>query len=215
MGIAWTTSVALCNVCIQFAAPRWVAGRALAMFQVSMSGGLVAGSYLFGKLAEDVGLVESIVAAGVALVVFSALGRWLPMPERESLLVDGERSLPEPEVIGPVNGDIGPVAIMIEYDIPPERTQEFRRLMKKVRRMRLRNGAANWSVGRDLANVRLWIERYEVGTWHDYLRFRQRATALEQTLVESISALHTGPHTPSVRRWIEESELRDARDPII
>ena len=42
-GAAWTASVTAFNVGVQLAAPRWVAGRALAAYQAAISGGIALG----------------------------------------------------------------------------------------------------------------------------------------------------------------------------
>jgi hypothetical protein len=43
-GAGWTASVTLFNVVVQLAAPRWVAGRALAAYQAAITGGIALGT---------------------------------------------------------------------------------------------------------------------------------------------------------------------------
>ena len=45
-GAGWTASVTLFNVGVQLAAPRWVAGRALAAYQAAITGGIALGSWM-------------------------------------------------------------------------------------------------------------------------------------------------------------------------
>ena len=50
-GAGWTASVTLFNVGVQLAAPRWVAGRALAAYQAAITGGIALGSWTLSRPA--------------------------------------------------------------------------------------------------------------------------------------------------------------------
>jgi hypothetical protein len=50
-GTSWLPLANIFNVSIQMSAPRWVAGRALAMYQAAISGGVAIGSWVWGLLA--------------------------------------------------------------------------------------------------------------------------------------------------------------------
>jgi predicted MFS family arabinose efflux permease len=76
----WTASVTLFNVGIQLAAPRWVAGRALAAYQAAIAGGIAIGSWIGGTAAGLVGVKGALLASGVALILSSLLGFWTRMP---------------------------------------------------------------------------------------------------------------------------------------
>ena len=56
---------------------------------------------------------------------------------------------------------------------------------------------------RDLADPRLWIERYHVPTWLDYVRHNQRTTQSDVPLTDHARALHLGDGPPRVHRMIE------------
>ena len=79
-GAGWTASVTLFNVGIQLAAPRWVAGRALAAYQAAIAGGIALGSWVWGSAASLVGVKGALLASGAALVLSSLLGFWMRMP---------------------------------------------------------------------------------------------------------------------------------------
>jgi predicted MFS family arabinose efflux permease len=55
-----------------FRAPRWVAGRALAGFQAAISGGVAIGSWIWGQVAQVLGVDMSILLSGVAMAVVRA-----------------------------------------------------------------------------------------------------------------------------------------------
>ena len=79
-GAGWTASVTLFNVGIQLAAPRWVAGRALAAYQAAIAGGIALGSWIWGSTASAIGVKGALLISGVALVSSSLLGFWMRMP---------------------------------------------------------------------------------------------------------------------------------------
>src|SRR5271170_4174087 len=79
-GAGWTASVTLFNVGIQLAAPRWVAGRALAAYQAAIAGGIALGSWIWGTTASAIGVKGALLISSAALVSSSLLGFWMRMP---------------------------------------------------------------------------------------------------------------------------------------
>jgi len=64
-GAGWTASVTLFNVGVQLAAPRWVAGRALAAYQAAITGGIALGSWMWGTIANGIGVERALLISGV------------------------------------------------------------------------------------------------------------------------------------------------------
>lgn len=91
----------------------------------------------------------------------------------------------------------------IEYRVQPEQAREFYFVMLKLQHMRLRNGAFDWSLSRDIADPPLWVERFHCPTWADYLRQRSRFTAADRELQMQADAFHTPGTGPRVRRRLE------------
>ena len=79
-GAGWTASVTLFNIGVQLAAPRWVAGRALAAFQAAITGGIALGSWVWGSVANVIGVEGALLISGAALVASPLLGLWMRMP---------------------------------------------------------------------------------------------------------------------------------------
>src|SRR6202041_1971665 len=67
-GAGWTASVTLFNVGVQLAAPRWVAGRALAAYQAAITGGIALGGWMWGSIANGIGVERALLISGAALV---------------------------------------------------------------------------------------------------------------------------------------------------
>jgi hypothetical protein len=98
---------------------------------------------------------------------------------------------------------------MIEYVIKEEDLPEFIALMSERGRIRRRDGARNWTLGRDLGNPELWMESYHTPTWLDYVRHNTRATHADAAITERIRALHSGRERPRVRRMVERPTSAD------
>jgi MFS family permease len=202
-GASWVLALSTFNVAVQLSAPRWVVARALSMYQMAAFGGLAAGSWLWGVVADSEGLAVSLVAAGTVLAICALVGRAWPLAQAEALNLDPLRPWKEPITAVPVEPRTGPVVVTIEYLIREEDVLEFLAAMSERRRIRRRDGARNWMLLRDLANPELWIERYTTPTWLDYVRHNNRITQHDAVVPQRLRALHRGPTPPVVRRMIE------------
>jgi MFS family permease len=202
-GACWTVASATFNVSVQLSAPRWVSGRAVAMFQAAISGGTAVGSLFWGGVAAHYGVVFALIGAGLYLAVAQCVGLAIPLPRVGSTDEDVPDLVADPEVRVPVDGRSGPITILIHYRIAPENIAKFRKLMSQARLSRKRNGASGWTLGRDMVDPELWIERYSFATWNDYLRFRNRPTMAERRLLALVRSLHAGDTAPTVYRTLE------------
>ncbi|MCJ8156039.1 MFS transporter [Sphingomonas sp. LaA6.9] len=181
-------TIALLNVSVQLAAPRWVTARALSLFSSALTGGIAIGAVIWGAVANTWSVDVAVVASGAALSVMPFLSLLLPLPEASQADVEPVKLANEPEVGLALTSRSGPVVIEIDYDVDPAQARAFYDAMLAVQRTRLRNGGFNWSLARDIANPALWTERYQCPTWGDYLRMRDRITQADidaQALVRS------------------------------
>lgn len=101
--------------------------------------------------------------------------------------------------------------ILVEYEIAQADVQEFLDVMALRRRIRIRDGARQWALLRDLENPALWKEVYHVPTWVEYVRHQQRRTQADVAVNDRLFALNRGGQKPTVRRMIERDTvpLRD------
>ncbi|NEW88040.1 MULTISPECIES: MFS transporter [Rhodopseudomonas] len=201
-GAVWMLAIALFNIGVQLSAPRWVAGRSLAAFQASISGGIAIGSWGWGHVADLSGVAPSMLLSGLAMLASPVLAFLLPMPPVGPRAEDAEL-LADPEVKLALTPRSGPVVIEIEYRVDADQARAFHNLMQEVQLSRQRNGAYGWSIARDIADPELWTERYHCPTWLDYLRQRSRSTQDDRILHRRAIALHRGPEPIRVRRMLE------------
>jgi predicted MFS family arabinose efflux permease len=202
-GTGWVLSLATFNVAVQLSAPRWVVARALSLYQMASFGGVAVGSWLWGEAAADVGISAALLIAAALVLVGVVIGRWVPLSQAGELNLDPLRLWNAPSTAVEVDARTGPVVITIEYLIDEADIDEFLGRMAERRRMRRRDGARNWRLLRDLADPRLWIERYETPTWLDYIRLNNRTTQDDASVPERLRELHRGPDAPRIRRRIE------------
>jgi hypothetical protein len=201
-GSVWMLAVALFNIGVQLSAPRWVAGRSLAAFQASISGGIAIGSWGWGHLTDIYGVETALLVAAALMLLSPLLGLLLPMPRIGARDEDVE-DLVDPEAKLMLTGRMGPLVIEIEYRVTQDNARAFHNVMQDVQLSRQRNGAYGWSLARDIADPELWTERYHCPTWFDYLRQRNRSTQTERALHQEAMAFHIGPDPVRIRRMLE------------
>jgi hypothetical protein len=203
IGAAWVLTLSTFNVSVQLSTPRWVVARALSLYQMAAFAGMAIGSWLWGVLADTYSVRLALTWASVALLGCALYGLWRPLRQTEELNLDPLRSWQAPETAVPVEPRTGPVVVTIEYRIDPADVLEFLPAMAERRRIRRRDGARNWMLMRDLHDPEIWIERYNVPTWMDYIRHNNRLTQEDADIPARLRALHKGPGDPIVRRMIE------------
>ncbi|WP_262268854.1 MFS transporter [Microvirga yunnanensis] len=202
-GASWVIALSSFNVTVQLSAPRWVVGRALALYQMATFGGMACGSWIWGNLAERYGVTEALLMAGLVLVAGAAFGWRYALPELKSLNLDPLSRWKEPKVALDIRPRSGPIVVTIEYIIREPDVIAFLEVMAQRRRVRRRDGARHWTLLRDLENPELWVERYHTLTWLEYVRHNQRPTHADAAIIERLRSLHQGPEPPRVHRMIE------------
>ncbi len=202
-GAGWVVTLSTFNVTVQMSSPRWVVGRALSIYQMAAFGGMALGSWISGELAAWDGVGTALAVAGGVQIVSALLTFRFPLPQVEQLNLDPLSRWHEPEVAVPIQPRSGPIVVTIEYRIDEGDVSEFLAVMAERRRIRIRDGARHWSLLRDLGEADLWIERYSVATWVEYVRHNQRRTHADATTTERLMALHKGPDPVRVHRMIE------------
>ena len=206
-GAAWVLALSLFNVTVQLTTPRWVVGRALALYQTATFGGMAAGSWIWGAVAQGWGIPVALTGTSVVLVLGLLAGfRW-PLDEMGGLDLDPLGRFAEPPLRLNIRPQSGPIMVMVDYEIAQEDVPAFLRVMTLRRRIRRRDGAQQWALLRDLENPDIWTETYHVPTWTDYVRHNQRRTKADAENYEQLVALHRGPNKPHVHRMIERQTV--------
>ncbi|MBU0736569.1 MAG: MFS transporter [Alphaproteobacteria bacterium] len=211
-GACWVLALSLFNTVVQLSAPRWVVGRALSLYQTATFGGMATGSWLWGSVAESYGSDHALVASSLLMMVGVFIGFFLPMPAFATLDLDPLNRFNEPALKLDIRPRSGPIVIHVDFEIADEDVPEFLRIMVERRRIRLRDGARNWTLMRDLENPDIWTETYHVPTWVDYVRHNQRRTKADAEITDRLIELHRGDGPPKVHRMIERQAIPPADD---
>ena len=210
-GGSWVMALSLFNVTIQLSTPRWVVGRALALYQTGVFGGMAGGSWAWGALAENFGADRAMFVAACLLVLGALAGLYLPLPDSTDRDLNPLNTFTEPALRLDLKQRSGPIMIMVDYEIAQQDVAEFLAVMNARRRIRIRDGAQQWALLRDLENPDVWTETYHVPTWVEYVRHQERRTQADAECYERVLKLHRGKDRPKVHRMIERQaiSLRD------
>jgi len=206
-GACWVITLSLLNATVQLSTPRWVVGRAMALYQTATFGGMAGGSWLWGTVAQAQDSGSALAFAGVMLILGALAGLRLALPEFGVLNLDPLDKFSEPPLRLDLKSRSGPIMIMVNYDIAQKDVPEFLAAMVERRRIRVRDGGQQWTLLRDLENPDIWTETYHVPTWVEYVRHNQRRTVADDEVSAKLRGLHQGPGLPLVRRKIERQTV--------
>ncbi|TJW02578.1 MAG: MFS transporter, partial [Mesorhizobium sp.] len=78
-GAGWLITWTGIDVSVQLASPRWVVGRTLSIYYALSAGGMAAGSWIWGSVAQNYSLTSALEGAAGALLLVAAAGIVLPV----------------------------------------------------------------------------------------------------------------------------------------
>lgn len=213
-GACWVLALSLFNTTVQLSTPRWVVGRALSFYQTATFGGIALGSWVWGLVAEASGVSFALTISSLVMLVGAAVGLRVPVPQFGAVDLDPLNRFNEPLLKFDLQPRSGPIVSLIDYTIAAEDVPEFLALMSGRRRVRIRDGARQWALMRDLEHPEIWTETYHTATWADYVRHNQRRTKADQEIWDGIRRLHRGDDGPRVHRMIERQTIPPKSDII-
>ena len=160
-GVAWISVLSALNISAQTATPSWVRARVMAIYLLVFTGGLAAGSALWGFIAGRAGISNALVLSAAGLVIGLPVTWRYRLVGKKSLSLTPSLHWPEPVVVIDTNTDEGPAVTSIEYKIDPQTAEEFLEAMKEMKRIRLRDGAIRWNLLRDSADPERYLEIFD------------------------------------------------------
>ena len=211
-GACWVLTMSLFNVSVQLSTPRWVVGRTLSIYQTATFGGMAAGSWLWGAVADVLSPDRSLYLSALVLLGCALFGLRFALPAFSSQDLNPLNTFNEPALRLDLKPRSGPILVMVEYDIAQEDTPEYLKAMVERRRVRIRDGARQWALLRDLERPNIWTESYHVPTWDEYVRHNLRRTVADAAVTERLRKLHRGPVPLIVHRMIERQTVPLADD---
>ncbi|NVO25418.1 MFS transporter [Donghicola mangrovi] len=211
-GACWVLALSLFNVVVQLNTPRWVVGRVLSIYQTASFGGMTAGGWIWGVCAEKWSTPNALLLAAVASFIGLSIGFIIRMPTYRVVNLDPLNRFVEPEPHLEITNRSGPVRVTVEYLIPEANSEAFLMQLNQRRRVKLRDGAREWVLLRDIEEPAIWKESYTFPTWGEYLRCNQRPTQADAEISKEIRALCEDGKMPIVRRLIERHRLPSTSD---
>lgn len=214
-GSGWLLSMATMNVTVQMAAPRWVVGRALSLYQMAVFGAMAVGSWITGQLAENYGVTHALLTMAALQSVSLIAGLFLRLPQVEEMNLDLTGRWRQPDMQVPVEPRSGPVHVSVKYRILEADIPRFLAAMNERRRIHLRDGARAWSLVRDLGDAEVWLEQYSFARWLDYVLHNERRTHADDVSINIVKSLHQGSWPPEVHRMLERQVTSVTYDPAL
>jgi predicted MFS family arabinose efflux permease len=197
-GASWVSFISLFNVQVLNQAPDWVRARVLAVSMLVLQGAVAAGSATWGAIAAHAGVTVALFWAGVGATLSTGLALFLHLPDATVDLTPWNHWR-TPVVGADIDAD-GPILVTVEYDVIPERAADFIETMQEYGRIRRRDGALRWGIGRDLEIPGRYLETFIASSWAEHLRQHDRITRADSQIEERI-----GSYTrkePTVRHLI-------------
>ncbi|RWO43558.1 MAG: MFS transporter [Mesorhizobium sp.] len=201
-GAGWVVTWTGLDVSVQLSSPRWVVGRTLSIYSALSAGGIAAGSWLWGMVAENYSLTLALESSAGALLLVAATGFLLPIRQWKESDLDPS-AFETPELALDLKWRSGPIVVKIEYSIPESNVEAFLDQMRERRRVQSRVGARHWNLQRDLQEPLHWTETFRTPTWVDYLRLNHRLTGADKELDQRLLELHMGELPPRTKLSIE------------
>ncbi|TIY01609.1 MAG: MFS transporter, partial [Mesorhizobium sp.] len=131
-GAGWLITWTGTDVWVQLASPRWVVGRTLSIYYALTYGGIAAGSWIWGAVAENYSLTSALQGAAGALLLVAAVG--IVLPVRLWQETDQESSdFRAPELALDLKPRSGPIVARIDYSIPEKDVDAFLGCMRAKR----------------------------------------------------------------------------------
>lgn len=203
-GLAWLILISTLIAVVQSVIPAWVRGRVLSVHMLSFFGGLAGGSALFGFIAGWVGISSTLNVVAGCLVVATAITWNYKLKSGEGLDLRPSMHWPSLVVSCQPDFDEGPVLVVVEYHIDPEKASGFTDSMQALKKIRKRDGAIRWNLFHDLTDPGHYIESYIVESWGEHLRQHERITVADREIEKNALSFHLEKEPPKVMHFLAE-----------
>ena len=205
-GMAWICCANSLSVSAQLSLPDWVRARGMSMYQMAIMGASALGAALWGQIATLTSVATGLLVAAISGTVCMLLAQRQIVDLSLEEDLTPSRDFKVPTADAPPGA--GHVVVTIDYLIDPMRSEDFRILMQESRRSRLRQGALEWALLRDIGNPGRYVEQIIDESWTEHLRRFDRVTASDVALRDRKLAFHLGDAPPLVSRCIIEGGTR-------
>jgi hypothetical protein len=213
-GIAWMALMSSFNILVQGIVPAWVRARVLAIYLLVFFGGMALGSVWWGAVATHIGISAALLGSAAAALVAGSVAAYLfPLRMVEALDLEPSLHWSEPIVVTELHPQDGPVLVTVDYQIDPERTDEFVEAMQKSKRILRRDGATRWGLFADPALPGHYVETFLVESWAEHMRQHARVTNEDRIAQDFARSFHSGDSAPVVTHLIAQDFSKRGKRP--
>ena len=193
-GLAWMAVTSTLVAELQLFLPAWVRARGLAVYTVIFTGSMTVGALFWGLVAEQVGLVWSLIVSAAVVLASTAGALLWRLPETDHLDPQPVTYWPDAQLAFDPEPDAGPVLVCVEYTVAPDREAAFLDAAAQLARSRRRTGASRWDLYRDGERPDRFVEIFSVPSWEEHLRQHEgRLTAADKVVEEAALAFSDPP----------------------
>ncbi len=204
-GAAWLALLSNFNSSVQSIAPAWVRGRCLAVYMLIFFGGMSVSSFIWGAVANHLGIPAAFHISAFGLVAGLAATYRLRLISGERLDLTPSLHWPVPALTLDPHPKDGPVMVEIQYRVDPDDWQEFGIALSKLRRARLRGGAFRWALFVDLEHPEIYKETFFVESWLEHLRQHERQTVTDREIERKAYSFNKDRGRPKVTHLLAKA----------
>ena len=181
-GAATLALVSTVMTVLQVVLPAWIRGRGVAVYLLALQGSFAIGALLWGGLAEQTSLQTAMATAGIAMAASAIAVTLLRLSRYADVDTDTARLIDDPPAVTSVHDDDGPILLTAQWQIDPDRRDEFIAAMEPVRKALKRQGALSFHLVEHVERPGQMLESFTMATWSEYQRLPQRATMADQAI---------------------------------
>ncbi len=203
-GASWIALLSSLMASLQSVTPSWVLGRVMSVHALLFFGTQATGSAFWGFVAGEVGIPESLTAAGLLLIISLVLTHRYKVIAGEKIDLSPSREWTLAPLMTRPGMEEGTVLLSIEYRINPEKAPEFIHVMGAMQSIRRKYGAIRWHLFRDVADPSRYRESFIVESWIEHLRQHERFTVSDMAILEKVYSFNLDGRPKKIDHFIAE-----------
>jgi len=197
-GFSWMTVSSILITAAQQAIPSWIRGRALSIYLMAQYGSMAIGSMTWGVLANLLSISWALFIASIGLIISTFMTQVFTLAKIKEIdhtpYTEAQLSVSQDQL----DSDLGPIMVNVEYKISMDELPGFIKVMRKMRRIRLREGAFFWKLFKDAQTNGRYIECFMSESWIEHLRLNQHISVSDFKVQERAAAFHHGNKPPKI-----------------
>jgi MFS family permease len=210
-GIAWMSLMSSFNVIVQTSVPAWVRARVLAIYMLVFFGAMALGSAFWGAVATRIGVSQALLCAAAAMIAGLGAGWFFPLHTGKELDLEPSLHWPDPIYVSEPHPEAGPILVTVEYQIEPDRAEDFTAAMREVKRILQRDGAVRWGLFADPARPGHYTETFLVESWAEHMRQHARVTGTDRDAQDLARSFHVSDAPPVVAHLVAQDLTKNSK----